>query len=83
MFAIIHTCQDISDVFGPFKTVSDAKSWMAQDLADVISAVEKSGLKVKDYWDDGDGNLKLPSCGIKIDSCDTRQTWQIAEFLGR
>lgn len=81
-YVVIHKNQmnENAEVFGPFKNIADAKSWMAQDFGDTIEALESRGEKVRDFWiDGGTDNGKFANCGIE----HTNDTWEVAEFFGR
>ncbi len=81
-YVVIHKTplNENAEVFGPFENITDAKSWMAQDLGDTVEALKNRGKKVKDFWIDGGTNIgKFSNCGIE----NTKEIWEIAEFFGR
>ena len=49
------------EVFGPFKTVADAKSWMAQTFNDNCEMIKKSNVDFQWTWSEE----KLGSCKIE------------------
>jgi hypothetical protein len=69
-----------AEVYGPFENLTDAKSWMAQDLGDIVNVLEKKGESFNDWWDDGTEE-KMPSCGVK--NTNNTWSWEIAEFFER
>lgn len=62
------------ETFGPFESVSDAKSWMTQIFNDNMEVAKWPNVKVKWNWNEGSyGNLG--SCSI-----EGIGSWQIAEL---
>jgi hypothetical protein len=71
-----------AEVYGPFENLMDAKSWMAQDLGDIVNVLEIKCESFYDWFDD-ETEEKMPSCGVRNTITNKTWTWEIAEFFER
>lgn len=57
----VHWRANEQDIYGPFKSASAAKSWMAEEFNDAYEVTKKNGDDVKWNWNEE----RLGSCKIE------------------